>query len=145
VILSPDGAEIPPELSGCTVVLTIRRRTGGDPALLRNAIDRLPKVRDGAAPNGASMPPSMLPWVSRRTSGKLLCETLVTLRRVDPLAVAKRRGVVAQDGLLEWLTRTARSRSPRRQRFCEGLADAAEGSVLAACSRVRDRRRVGCS
>jgi hypothetical protein len=54
IILSPEGAEIPPELAGCTTVLDYPMPDRAEIAqLLDDAIKALPeKIRETAAPNG---------------------------------------------------------------------------------------------
>ena len=105
IILSP-SAEVPPELAGhATVIewpLPDREEIAG---ILDAAIESLPEELQGtAAPNGqrnAAIDAAV--GLSGEEAQACYAKSLVQLRRIDPLAVAKeKKRVITRERVLEW-------------------------------------------
>ena len=105
VVISPSG-EVPPELSShATVIewpLPDREEVAG---ILDAAIEALPEeLRTGAAPNGqrdAAVDAAV--GLSGEEAAACYAKSLVQLRRIDPVAVAReKKRVIAREKVLEW-------------------------------------------
>jgi len=105
IIISP-SAEVPPELSGhATLIewpLPDREEIAG---ILDAAIESLPDdLRDKAAPNGqreAAIDAAI--GLSDEEAKSCYAKSLVQLRRIDPIAVAKeKKRVITRERVLEW-------------------------------------------
>lgn len=118
IVLSPSG-EVPPELAGHATVIEWPLPDRNEIAsLLDAAINALPEFETGpdnkpdpsrplralAAPNGTrDLAIDSAVGLSGEEAASCYAKSLVSLRRIDPLAVAKeKKRIVARERVLEW-------------------------------------------
>lgn len=105
VLLTP-GADVPPELTGHATVIDYPLPDRAEvAALLDDVLRALPEdVREGAAPNGTrEQAIDAAVGLSAEEAANCYAKSLVTTRRIDPVAVAsEKRRVIAREKVLTW-------------------------------------------
>lgn len=105
IVITPSG-EVPPELQGNVTVIDWPNPDRDEIAsILDAAIASLPEdLKAGAAPNGqreAAIDAAV--GLSGEEAASCYAKSLVQLKRIDPLAVAKeKKRVIAREKVLEW-------------------------------------------